>query len=128
MSFFLSTTAEIEDRRWMERAACADKPREWFFPERGQSTRRAIAVCRTCPVVAECVNYADRTGTQYGVWGGVIRKRAKDAEEHPDEVIGVTEVTEISVIIVDTAPPPEPPETRTVNAPQNPLRHRIARL
>lgn len=115
--------SDIDDS-WMQRAACKDKPREWFFPERGQSVRRALAICASCPVTAECTDYADQTNTQYGVWGGVIRRRGKEREEAPVEVINVAEVTTISVIIVDT-PPPEP---RTVNAPQNPLRNRVARL
>lgn len=31
----------------------------------------AARVCRSCPVRAECLELAIRTGEQFGVWGGV---------------------------------------------------------
>jgi WhiB family redox-sensing transcriptional regulator len=43
---------------WHADAACRGLPREWFFPGLGQSTRRAVAVCNTCPVRTECLDEA----------------------------------------------------------------------
>jgi hypothetical protein len=47
---------------WVERAACAGKPSEWFHPEEGSRkgqlppiARRALALCATCPVSDECL-------------------------------------------------------------------------
>jgi hypothetical protein len=42
-----------------------------FFPERGaEATREAREVCSTCPVTAECLDYAMVTRERDGVWGG----------------------------------------------------------
>jgi WhiB family redox-sensing transcriptional regulator len=45
-----------------------------FFPEPDdtETIEQAIQVCRRCPVRQECLSYARRTGTEYGVWGGVF--------------------------------------------------------
>ncbi len=43
---------------WMEQAACRQMPTELFFPERGEDATAAKAVCNTCPVIAECREYA----------------------------------------------------------------------
>jgi WhiB family redox-sensing transcriptional regulator len=45
-----------------------------FFPEPDdtETIEKAIRVCRRCPVRQECLSYARRTGTEYGVWGGVF--------------------------------------------------------
>jgi hypothetical protein len=32
---------------------------------------RAKRICATCPVTAECLDYALRHGEKYGVWGGL---------------------------------------------------------
>lgn len=60
---------------WRERAACAapNVSADIFFPdeERGPGALAAArAVCRSCPVQAECLQYALDTGQQHGVWGG----------------------------------------------------------
>lgn len=56
---------------WLERAACAGKPTEWFFPSR--STQRMYAdgkrVCAACPVRVECLD-AGRD-EPVGLWGGL---------------------------------------------------------
>lgn len=57
------------NHRWMDRAACADKPREWFFPPTGRTDNYPI--CDGCPVKAECYAYAAHHGC-VGVWGGVF--------------------------------------------------------
>lgn len=51
--------------RFPEDAACLGKPQEWFYPEEGSRkgklppiARRALALCATCPVQAECLAYA----------------------------------------------------------------------
>lgn len=62
---------------WKEAALCAAKGIDTseFFPVRGDSQRVARATCAACPVAAECRDYADRSGTEWGIWGGEIRKR-----------------------------------------------------
>jgi len=61
---------------WRDRAACRDEDPELFFavgtsgPALLQITE-AKAVCRRCPVSAECLSYALRMGCDDGVFGGM---------------------------------------------------------
>ena len=61
------------DNGWMRRAACLDHEPEVFFPP-GPSALEHIAeaqeVCRTCPVVTDCLRVALADPTLVGVWGG----------------------------------------------------------
>lgn len=55
---------------WYKTAACLDPSIDinWFWPERGDGTSQAKAVCATCPVVTECLNYG--INEIHGIWGG----------------------------------------------------------
>lgn len=55
---------------WVEDALCAQTDPDAFYPEKGGSTRHAKAICATCPVVAECLDYALTAGERHGIWGG----------------------------------------------------------
>lgn len=55
---------------WRQRAACRGLDPEIFFPERGESTREAKAVCAGCPVRPECLEYALDAREVNGIWGG----------------------------------------------------------
>jgi WhiB family redox-sensing transcriptional regulator len=49
---------------------CAQTDPEAFFPDKGERTRPAKAVCEGCPVRDECLNYALEHNERFGVWGG----------------------------------------------------------
>lgn len=53
---------------WQNRATCADD--ETFHRLDPASVRNAIVVCRTCPVVMECFDWALEEGSYDGVAGG----------------------------------------------------------
>ena len=64
---------------WRDRAACIDTPRDWFFPLPGPNLvadiKRAKAVCASCPVRDDCLEYAlsfvtGRYITLPGIYGG----------------------------------------------------------
>jgi WhiB family transcriptional regulator, redox-sensing transcriptional regulator len=57
----------------------------WFFPERGESHRSGKKVCATCPVIIECAEYRERSGTEFGMWGGQMTKRRRKANEQAAE-------------------------------------------
>src|SRR5262245_14667767 len=68
-------SADVWD--WQRAGACRGRDSAQFFHpdgERGASrTRRELAakaVCRTCPVRAECAAHALVAREPYGVWGG----------------------------------------------------------
>lgn len=59
--------------RWQHLAACRDVDTaryDPFFAAGEQAEHDALAICRICPVRAECLAYAVRTGQEYGIWGG----------------------------------------------------------
>ena len=64
--------------QWRESAACRDEDPELFFPTEGVSPNRAIAVCRRCPVVRPCLEYALRAEVaEWGVWGGLSEPKRR---------------------------------------------------
>lgn len=61
--------------QWMNDAVCREVGGEMFFPENGEDSQRARAVCRACPVQSECLNHAltlEDSGVWFvtGIWGG----------------------------------------------------------
>src|SRR5262249_34397663 len=57
---------------WQDEGDC----RRWvgvidFFPRRGESAREAKAICASCPVRAQCRDFALREKITHGVWGGM---------------------------------------------------------
>jgi hypothetical protein len=59
---------------WMELAACAGQPIEVFFPVRGQTAAPARAICSTCKVQPECLDYARADSDTMGF--GAARRNA----------------------------------------------------
>lgn len=56
--------------RWQDRAACrGHDPEIWFDEDR---LERAVAICNTCPVIAECRDFGRRSTA--GVWAGESRE------------------------------------------------------
>ncbi|MFJ1799026.1 WhiB family transcriptional regulator [Streptomyces sp. NPDC088180] len=60
---------------WRTHAACRDDEPDLFFPI-GTSgpaiaqAEEAKAVCRRCPVMEACLDWALESGQDHGVWGG----------------------------------------------------------
>lgn len=61
-------------------ALCRQTDHELWFPNDGDrhSAEAAIRICRTCPHVSDCLNYAlSMSENPAGVWGGLTgRQRA----------------------------------------------------
>lgn len=56
---------------WRQQAKCLGTFDPVFFLDKGQTSRRAKAICRTCPVTEQCLDYAMTSRQYYGVWGGL---------------------------------------------------------
>lgn len=56
---------------WMNHAACAGLPADLFHPKREDIKGPASAVCNTCPVRNECLDWALTTHQHHGIWGGL---------------------------------------------------------
>ena len=70
---------------WMDDAACSgcDEP-ELFHPHGlADADPAALAMCRLCPVAAECLQYALDNG-ESGVWGGTTDKERDYQRRHID--------------------------------------------
>ncbi|MFE1028582.1 WhiB family transcriptional regulator [Streptomyces sp. NPDC058818] len=73
---------------WRAASVCKDEDPELFFPigNTGPALlqiEEAKAVCRRCPVMERCLQWALESGQEHGVWGGTdederrrIRRRA----------------------------------------------------
>lgn len=55
---------------WEAHGMCNGLDTALFFPERGESTDQARAVCATCPVQTECLQGALDRNERFGIWGG----------------------------------------------------------
>lgn len=56
---------------WTKEAACLGADINIFFPERGESTKEAKAICLGCPVQDECLEYSlGFPDTLQGIWAG----------------------------------------------------------
>lgn len=68
---------------WLGSAACRSRDPELFFPvsPTGPAAERQVAdaktVCATCPVRAECLEFALRTRQVHGVWGGLSEQELR---------------------------------------------------
>ena len=72
-----------EQENWRMRAACRHSNPELFFPEGTAGPALAAAdlakrTCGTCPVQAQCLNWALDHGAVVGIWGGLSEGERRD--------------------------------------------------
>ena len=73
---------EFEQEDWMLDGSCAYSETDLFFPvgssmKAMKQANEAKAICRECPVVTECLEYAIRTNQDSGIWGGTTEDERK---------------------------------------------------
>jgi WhiB family transcriptional regulator, redox-sensing transcriptional regulator len=75
-----------EDRDWVLKALCrANDPDELFV--RGAAQRKAVVICRHCPVTQQCGAEALDNKVEFGIWGGMTeRQRRTLLKRHPEVV------------------------------------------
>lgn len=59
---------------WQDYAACLGSDPDSFFPERGDRTTEAKAVCAGCVVREACLEYALTHRIDHGIWGGTVER------------------------------------------------------
>ena len=66
---------------WMSDAACVGKPLYWWFPRRFEwdepQTFKALAICNSCPVKQQCLDWAMQRTDQHGIYGGLLPDERK---------------------------------------------------
>ena len=67
------TTAHLDIRPapWADDAACASTSPDVFFPDKGESSAAAKAICHTCPVIGACYAATQEIKPQFGIWAGM---------------------------------------------------------
>lgn len=71
---------------WMAEGNCRLHPPATFFPSDGVGVDKARKICRDCPVVARCLDYAIDERIDHGVWGGCSeRERRRILKRRRDE-------------------------------------------
>jgi WhiB family redox-sensing transcriptional regulator len=73
-----------QEESWRESAACKGLDPAIFFPPEEKDEALAKAICATCPVRSECLEWAMATN-QEGIWGGTneterrrLKRRRRD--------------------------------------------------
>ena len=75
---------------------CADSPPRLFFPPRGTSADEAKAICRQCPYMRPCLEYAIVNVERFGIWGGKSereRRRMRRQQRAEGSPIGRNQYT-----------------------------------
>ena len=67
----------VSEQPWMADAACLGIAASLFFPERGESTKQAKAVCAGCEVAGPCLKYALDNRIIFGIWGGCSERERR---------------------------------------------------
>ena len=82
---------ELKPQPWMRQANCVDADPALFFPERGEPSAPAKAICLACPVRVECLNYALSINERHGIWGGTSEngtaRPSPPVDRHPPPAI-----------------------------------------
>lgn len=97
MSHYTGSVPDTAPRtsEWLATAACTEDPDAMFPGTNRHDIEYAKAICRRCPAIEQCLQWALETGQEYGVWGGMAedeRRRMKRAGARPiniDDYTGI---------------------------------------
>ncbi len=81
----MAIDSNVPEEFWQARAACKGQHAYLFFPpnhfekkhEKLQREAAAKEICKTCPVIDECREYALAIREPYGIWGGLTENERK---------------------------------------------------
>ena len=62
---------------WTDSAECRGVETEIFYPSSSEEEAEALSICATCPVRAQCLDYAIRNREPYGIWGGATPEQRR---------------------------------------------------
>lgn len=88
MALTIEDLAAPEIGAWKDDAACNGIDPDLFFSSDDKAQRRALELCKACPVREECLRWAVEHREMYGIWGGMeesdrrslIRERRRQRE------------------------------------------------
>jgi WhiB family transcriptional regulator, redox-sensing transcriptional regulator len=89
--FTVHIEKEPEPRiEWVLKARCRSKDPDDLFVG-GAAQKKATAICRHCPVVAQCLADALDNHMEFGVWGGMTERQRRALLKHHPEVVSWSE-------------------------------------
>lgn len=62
---------------FQEKANCAEADTNLFFSELKSKVAKATALCNSCPVKSECLQFALDLQIEYGIYGGTTPQQRK---------------------------------------------------
>ncbi len=62
------------DSAMLEKANCLGTNSEFFFPGRGEGSRKQREICECCAVKIECQDDGLVSGQKFGIWGGLSER------------------------------------------------------
>ncbi|MGH9190266.1 MAG: WhiB family transcriptional regulator [Acidimicrobiales bacterium] len=65
------------EQSWRNRGACRGLDPGVFYPVTEDDAHEARAICGTCSVRAQCLDYALDNREHQGVWGGATEKERR---------------------------------------------------
>jgi WhiB family redox-sensing transcriptional regulator len=66
------------DWEWRSQANCLGIETNLFFPDRGsEMIQQAKAVCHSCVVREQCLQFALVNSERFGIWGGTSERERK---------------------------------------------------
>lgn len=82
------TAAPAPDETWASRGSCRTHPDPdlWFADGHTKEGHQAAAICRTCPVAADCYRYALAVPGLLGIWAATTprqRTRLRNGTSKP---------------------------------------------
>ena len=81
---------------WMADGNCRLHPPATFFPSDGAGVDRARKICKDCPVLGTCLDFALEERIDHGVWGGcsererrrILKRRRAESEAAVSVAVG----------------------------------------
>lgn len=62
---------------WIDNVACTSDQMNLFFSELKSKVAKAKAICDTCPVKNDCLQFALREDIEFGIFGGATPQERK---------------------------------------------------
>lgn len=62
---------------WIDRVACTPADEHIMFSELASKVAKAKAICASCPVAAQCLEFAINDNIEFGIFGGTTPAERK---------------------------------------------------
>ena len=87
---------------WMADGNCRLHPPATFFPSDGVGVDKARKICRDCPVMGTCLEYALEERIDHGVWGGCSERERRRILKRRRDGAGVDADTRVDLDVADS--------------------------